>query len=239
MSDDEDYEILPHKEILEIKKEIQKLKGTPVQDKSGLGSSVSQLSSSIDSLMGLFKASAEDIKMERHDEKLLLQKIEPMIDKFNTIIEQNEKIAKGIVAVADMIKTHIIDKIKEEPEEIHEDDVHFDKPEPKQSFQPQFQQYQQPNFQPQFQPNFGGPPVNPPPRRQMPVPPEQGPMPYDDFPSNSPPGMDFQPMNNDFPPNDMPMGQQGDNFPPPPPPGDFGDEPFPPPKKGFFSKFKK
>ena len=71
MANEEEYEILPHKEILDIKRELQKMKAGGSSDisKSGLDKSVNNLSSSIESMMDLFKNASEDIKLEKHDEK--------------------------------------------------------------------------------------------------------------------------------------------------------------------------
>jgi hypothetical protein len=42
--------------------------------------------------------------MEEHDSALVSERIGPLFDKIENLEKQNEKIAKGIVAVADMIK---------------------------------------------------------------------------------------------------------------------------------------
>lgn len=238
MAGDEEYELLPHKEILEIKKEIAKFKGNPdTIPKSTLETSINKLSNSIDSLMELFKSSAEDMKMERHDEKLLLQRIEPLIDKFNSVIEQNEKIAKGIVAVADMVKTNIVDK-KEEPEEEEEKPQAppFSPPPRQRQFTPGMpqqntmmgQQFPPMNQQPQF-----GQPINQGPSFAPPV--NQGPsFTQQDFPNFG--QQQFEPSGPDF--------HSDFNNQMPPPPSDIPkppsfDEPFPEPKKKGLFGFKK
>jgi hypothetical protein len=219
----DEYEIMPHKEILEIKKELEKMRASP---KGSLDGSLNRLSDSIDSLMGLFKNASEDIKMEQHDDKLLLEKIEPLFAKLEMVIEQNEKIAKGIVAIADMIKR------QEEPE--------APKFEPRPEFAPT---EPRPEFRPPEQQRFPGPErfADFPPRTDMPrpeprsmgdFPPGPGSFaPRPDFQQRRPPRPDFGPQKPQFRPMPGP-----DDMPPPP----SFDEGFPEPKKrGLFSKFTK
>ena len=69
-----------------------------------LKESIDNLNNSINSLIKLFKEATEQLKMEEHDSEVVDKKISPVIQKITTLEEQNEKIARGIVAVADMLK---------------------------------------------------------------------------------------------------------------------------------------
>ncbi len=71
---------------------------------SSLKESIDNLNNSINSLMKLFKEATEQLKMEEHDSEVVDKKISPVMQKITTLEEQNEKIARGIVAVADMLK---------------------------------------------------------------------------------------------------------------------------------------
>jgi hypothetical protein len=71
--------------------------------KQDLQSSIDSLNQSINSLVGLFKEAAESLKMEEKEADIVAQKIDPIMEKLDMIIDQNKKIAKGIVAVADMM----------------------------------------------------------------------------------------------------------------------------------------
>ncbi len=71
---------------------------------SSLKESIDNLNNSINSLIKLFKEATEELKMEEHDTDLIDKKISPVMKKIITLEEQNEKIARGIVAVADMLK---------------------------------------------------------------------------------------------------------------------------------------
>ena len=68
-----------------------------------LQASIDGLNQSINSLIGLFKEAAESLKIEEKEASLVASKIDPLFEKLDMIIEQNKKIARGIVAVADMI----------------------------------------------------------------------------------------------------------------------------------------
>jgi len=98
--------ILPMEEIEKLKKEINNLKKSQAPDDSSdaLKSSMMNLSRSINSLLQVFKQAHEDLKMDTHDAVLVTQKLDKLIERLDKIELQNEKIAKGIVAVADMVE---------------------------------------------------------------------------------------------------------------------------------------
>jgi chromosome segregation ATPase len=105
---EEPYEIVPHKEIADLKKQIKELKakGSDSDSKQLVGS-VNKLTEHIHSMMSLFKSAADDMHLEEKDEHFVAKKIEPLIGKLDEIIEQNKTIAEGIVAVADTLKENM------------------------------------------------------------------------------------------------------------------------------------
>jgi len=99
--DEEDYDIVPHREVTDLKKQIKELRSK--KDKSyshELLNSMDALATSMDSMLKLFKEAAEDLKVEEKEHS----KIEENIDE---VIEQNKTIAEGIVAIHDTIKDFI------------------------------------------------------------------------------------------------------------------------------------
>ncbi|MBD3203853.1 hypothetical protein GF327_06135 [Candidatus Woesearchaeota archaeon] len=100
----DDYELLPHEEIRRLKNEISKLKSSPEKKSDDLVNSMDSLGKSISSLLGVFKEAAEEMKLDEHDSMMLSDKIDPLIRKIDLVLDQNEKIAKGIVAIADMVE---------------------------------------------------------------------------------------------------------------------------------------
>lgn len=104
MSEEEPYEIISHREILDLKKEIQELKSKD----NGKGSkllidSINRLSEQMNVLINIFKSAAEEMHSEEKPDNAQ-KKIEPFLEKLDAIIDQNRTIAEGIVTIADMIK---------------------------------------------------------------------------------------------------------------------------------------
>lgn len=90
---DDDYELMPHEEIMRLREELKKLKsGNPG---SSLQNSIDELRMSIDRMLVIFMEASREIKEE--GAPTLSKKIEE-------ISSQNEKIAKAILVVVDMIK---------------------------------------------------------------------------------------------------------------------------------------
>ena len=196
---DEEYAIVSKKEFLALKKELDKLKKDPLGDSEqgeNLQGSIDNLSKSLNVMLEVFKQAAQDMSLEDHDNALVGKQMGPLNEKLDTLIEQNQKIAKGIVAVADMVKEKL-DELKES------------RPESKPALPPLSGAPKPPMSGP-MSPPMGGP-MSPPMGVPMPPPPMGGPM---------PPG-----QGNSFPPGPSPpMGADllpPSNFPPPPPPGNL------------------
>ena len=98
MAKDEPYDMMPHRDIIELKEQLQKLKAEKFSSQE-LMNSMSALTKSMDSMLGLFKEAAEELKVE--------EKEDATNKKLNEIIEQNKVIADGMVTVSDMIKGFI------------------------------------------------------------------------------------------------------------------------------------
>lgn len=69
-----------------------------------LQGSIDSLNQSISSLTSLFREAAESLKMEEAEASLISKRIDPIFQKLEELSEQNKKIARGIVAIADMIE---------------------------------------------------------------------------------------------------------------------------------------
>ncbi len=99
--DDENYDLLPHKEIVGIKKELEDLKNKQTKtDTKNIMYQVTQLKDSINDLLDLFKEAHESFKLEEKEPPY----IKEVQHRLNLLSDQNTRIAEGIVAVADMIK---------------------------------------------------------------------------------------------------------------------------------------
>ena len=98
---DDDYELLPHKDILELKSQLENLKKGPNPEAR---ESMEKLTDSIDNLLNLFKQAASQMHLEDQEAGLVEQKLIPLHNKLDRILDQHNKIAEGIVALADMVK---------------------------------------------------------------------------------------------------------------------------------------
>lgn len=100
LADDDEYELLPKEEIDNLKKEIERLKKSPfgeAKEAENLLDAINNLNANIRKLIEIFtNAQAE---LESH----YLESGSPAED-LKDIKEQNEQIAQGILAVADMVK---------------------------------------------------------------------------------------------------------------------------------------
>lgn len=95
----DDYELLPHEELENLRKEVERLKKSPFpnskQNKTLLDS-MTDLTLSINKLIKIFEGAQDEVLRdytESNPTKLLKE-----------ISAQNAKIAEGIVAVANMVK---------------------------------------------------------------------------------------------------------------------------------------
>ena len=104
---EEEYAIVSKKEFLKLRHELDKLKKNPLEGSpagANLQDSIESLNKSLTGMMELFKEAGDQLKIEERDTQIVAKKLDPITDKIETLIEQNQKIAKGIIAVADMVK---------------------------------------------------------------------------------------------------------------------------------------
>lgn len=108
MPDEEEWELTPHHQIEELKKEVEKLRKNPF---AGTGSSenllesMEKLNHSINELIEIFKMAHEDISAkELHTEE---EKTEKLSEKMDKMADENRKIAEGIVSLAELLKKNV------------------------------------------------------------------------------------------------------------------------------------
>jgi hypothetical protein len=98
----EDYELVPYQEIEELKEQLSRLKETPIPTTKKLQVSIDELAMKIDRLTAIFEEAGHQIKSEEGGLSFH-EKMKPVVEKMNKVLEQNSEIAKGIVALADLI----------------------------------------------------------------------------------------------------------------------------------------
>ena len=165
MADDEPYDLLPHREIGELKRQVQELKTR--SDKSSspeVVKALDQLAGSMDAMLRLFTEASHEVKGEDKEHEKIMAKLDE-------IIGQNKTIADGMVAVLDAVGDFVEkQKYKPAPMPRPMPRPNYPPPGPEPSFEPQFDDMPMPlGFKPGF--NEHGP--------QWPVPMPS--MPFSDF----------------------------------------------------------
>lgn len=168
---DEEYEIIPHQILSDLRDEIDGLKlrmETPVGEleKEMLASMV-DLKSSINQMNALIKSAAEQVgKEEKEGAAFQLRRLNERID---TVSKQNEQIASALLSVANMVE-----KIMKKPAPAPQMAPPMPRPMP-----PPMPQRMPP---PQFRPQPMAPPPMPMPQMEMPPAPEEEEYPFGEAP---------------------------------------------------------
>ena len=210
---EEDFDLVPYKDISELKRELEGMKGRKDIPAADIYNAVQKLTQTITDMLEVFGAATEQMKLDEREYESEARKHEMIISKLDKLIEQNKTIAEGMVAIVEMVKERVIAPAKEKEDMFKlqkEESLFKPRPEPK--------PFMKPEWQPRPEPIQRTQPILATPRMSPPMPPP--PMPPPDF------GMQLPPME-----------------PAPPPDLDFPEEPFPleeePKKKGLFGMFKK
>ena len=101
--EEEEYELLPHKEIEELKGELQKLKEFEITPTKKMQVSLLELNTKLDKLLTVFEDAMRELRVDEGGLSFA-EKMKPLLAKMNKILEQNSEIASGILALADMVK---------------------------------------------------------------------------------------------------------------------------------------
>ena len=104
--DNDDYTLLSSKEVSELKQDVEYLKKNPLggsKEGRSLLEGIEKLNENIEQLIEIFKEASDMMKAEEREADVILKRIAPIESKLDELSDQNQKIAKGILAVADMI----------------------------------------------------------------------------------------------------------------------------------------
>lgn len=150
-----------YKDISDIKKGLEGMKGKKDISNKELYDTVQKLNATISDMLEVFGAAAEQMKLEEQGYEANAKKHEMIISKLDKIIDQNRTIAEGMVAIVDMVKEKIIAPAKE--------DMARPRPEPRMEPRPLFRPQQE--WQPRPEPAQRTQPIMPqqltPPMPQM------------------------------------------------------------------------
>jgi hypothetical protein len=166
----DDYQLMSRKEIGELRDTLKQMKDTGASPEKNSQILMANLQKTMLEMMVLYREAISEMKTEE-GEQSLYKRIEEMQAKIDVLIDQNEKLAEGIVSLADMIKT------EGQPRPGQQQFVQQQippMPEPMLNYNPGFTQQQHPP-QPGYDPNFSpmpqpagpmmGPAPSPPPPR--------------------------------------------------------------------------
>lgn len=104
----DDYAMVPEREFLQMKKDVDQIKKDPLatyQEKSDLLRAMQDLTKMLSELNNIFQKATDELRLEEKEAETIGKKIDPLFERMDLLIEQNKKIAKGIVAVADMLES--------------------------------------------------------------------------------------------------------------------------------------
>ena len=96
----EEYELFPVDEISKLKEELEGLKDKPFGKSSegnNLFSAITELNETMTSMMDLFKSASDNVKSEGSAH-------EKIMDRLDKVVDQNLKIAKALISIADLVK---------------------------------------------------------------------------------------------------------------------------------------
>jgi len=103
---EEEYEILPHQILRDLRDELDSIKvrlKTPMGElEKDLLASIAELKHSIDQMNTLIKAASEEVKKE--EKTGVGVQIKRLNDKIDQVSKQNEQIASALLSVANMVQ---------------------------------------------------------------------------------------------------------------------------------------
>lgn len=111
----DEYEILPHNEIHELREQLMRLKERPTERTLQLA--MAESSAKMDRLINIFEEALTMIKVEEGSLSFT-EKLRPLMEKMDKILEQNSEIAAGLVGIHDIMVDvkEQVDKVVEKQE---------------------------------------------------------------------------------------------------------------------------
>ena len=206
----EEEEFVPYKDISELKRELEGMKGRKDVPAKDIYDAVQKLAQTMTDMLEVFGAATEQMKLDEREYESESRKHEMIISKLDKLIEQNRTIAEGMVAIVEMVKEKILAPAREK------EDLMFraQKEEPLFRPRPEPKPFMNPQWQPRPEPVQRTQPVMAPPMPQQ-------------MQAMPPPDFGMMPPMEPAPPPDLDFPEE---------PFSLDEEPK---KKGLFGMFKK
>ncbi len=99
-----DDELVSYKDISELKRELEGVKGRKEVPQKDLYDAVQKLTQVMTDMLDVFGAAAEQLKLEEAEYAANTKKYDAIVSKMDKIVEQNRTIAEGMVAIVELIK---------------------------------------------------------------------------------------------------------------------------------------
>lgn len=110
----DDYDLVSYKDISDLKKDLEGIKDKKDVSPKDLNEAMHRLADTMGSLLEVFGAAAEQMKLEEKESESDFKKHEMIISKLDKLIDQNKTIAEAMVAIVDMFKEKFPQREKEE-----------------------------------------------------------------------------------------------------------------------------
>src|SRR3989338_353391 len=96
------YEIMPYKEIMELKRDLEELKSkAKVISSEDLIGGMHKISDNMADLIQLFRAASIEVKEETKKEDEIAASVRDMLDKLAQSMDENKVIAEGLLAISE------------------------------------------------------------------------------------------------------------------------------------------
>ena len=109
-------DLIQYKDISELKKELDGMKGRKEIPARELYDAVQKLTQTVAGMLDIFGAATEQMRLEEHEFESESRKHEMIISKLDKLIDQNKTIAEGMVAIVEMVKEKIVAPARERQE---------------------------------------------------------------------------------------------------------------------------
>ncbi len=178
-------ELGSYKDISELKRDLEGMKGKKEVSTRELFDAVQKLSQRMTDILEIFGAAADQMKLEEKEAAFESKRHETIISKLDKILDQNKTIAEGMVSLVELVNRNIEEPEHEDIPKPKEDTFFRPRPEPQQTAQPSMMPSMAPPqmmaMPPQMPMSFA-PSVQPPDAGMQMPPMEPAPSPDLDFP---------------------------------------------------------
>ena len=103
----EEDSIVSYRDLSELKKELEGIQSKKDVSTSDLHGAIVKLADTMSSMIEIFGAAAEQLRLEEKEKEADIKKHEILTSKLDKLLDQNKTIAEGMVAVVEMVKERL------------------------------------------------------------------------------------------------------------------------------------